>query len=108
MKKLNTIYENNEQQCCKDLEKMKDQFTKLLIASGNHNIQTRNAFKNINLKRNILKLGEFGFNKAAAKNILKYYAKRNMNVPMNENYLKSFFTKKGTVRKRKIKLINNN
>lgn len=103
--KLNTIYENNGQQCCKDLKKMHEQFTKLLIRVGNHNIQTRNSFNNrqsnekLQMKRNILKLKEFGYTSAAAMAILKHYLKMKTNVPMNKHIINTTFTKKGKVRK---------
>ena len=103
--KLNTIYENNGQQCCKDLKKLQEQFTKLLISIGNNNIQTRNSFnnrqsnENLRMKRNILKLKEFGYPPSAATRILKYYLKTQQNVPMNKQTINSSFTKKGKLRK---------
>ena len=103
--KLNTIYENNGQQCCKDLKKLHEQFTKLLISIGNSNMQTRNSFNSrqsnefLQMKRNILKLKEFGYKTSAATSILKHYLKTNQNVPMNQQTINSTFTKKGTLRK---------
>jgi len=103
--KLNTIYENNGQQCCKDLKKLHEQFTKLLIKIGNNNMQTRNSFntrqlnKNIQMKRNILKLKELGYTSSAATGILKYYSKIKQNVPMNKQTISNYFTKKGSLRK---------
>ena len=99
---LNTIYENNGQQCCKDLKKMQDQFTKLLIILGNHNIQTRDAFdkrnsnKKVQQNRNIMQLETFGFKKSAAKSVLKYYSRKRQNVPMNANFLKQYFFNRTT------------
>ena len=103
--KLNTIYENNGQQCCKDLKKLQEQFTKLLISIGNSNMQTRNSFNsrhlndNLQMKRNILKLKEFGYKPSAATSILKYYLKSKQNVPMNQQTINTTFTKKGKLRK---------
>lgn len=103
--KLNTIYENNGQQCCKDLKKLHEQFTKLLIRIGNSNMQTRNSFntrqsnKTLQMKRNILKLKEFGYTSSAAKSISKHYLKTNQNLPMNQQTINSTFTQKGTLRK---------
>lgn len=100
--KLNTIYENNGHQCCKDLKKMEDQFTKLLIQTGNHNVRTRNSFndeksnENMKLKRNLMKIKSFGYNTASAKTILKILKKTNVN--MNKKNINKHFTKKGTLR----------
>ena len=100
--KLNTIYENNGRKCCKDLQKMKEQFIKLLIQNGNHNIQTRNSFnnrksnENLKLKRNVMKIKDFGYNTGPAKSIVKILKQTNLQI--NEHIIKEHFTKKGTLR----------
>ena len=103
--KLNTINENNHHPCCKDLKRLHDQFTKLLISIGDHNMQTRNSFnnrqtnENLQMKRNILKLKEFGYTHSAATSILKYYLKTKQNIQLNKQTINSHFTKKGKLRK---------
>ena len=100
--KLNTIYENNGQKCCKDLKKLKKQFTNFLIQTGNQNIQTRNSLntkqsnEDLKLKRDVMKIKTFGYNTAPAKSILKILNKTNLN--MNKRSINKHFTRKGTLR----------